>query len=128
MTTSHFVPGQQSILTTSKFIPSQSTNIIPMQQPRMMFSQAPTNLIKKSVLVEGKPAQNIVYTTNSPIRQRPVSFMSEKPHEASRIIVQDDSKTLNEMNKLASLNQYLTQQYNIVNNELTHIKNQTRPK
>jgi hypothetical protein len=51
----------------SKIIPSQTSNI----PPNMFSSQGPSVLKRKSVLVEGKPHDNVIFR-HSPIKQRQI--------------------------------------------------------
>ena len=81
------MPVQTSVLTSSKIIPSQNSNII-------VSSMQPNHLVKKSILMGGRSAERIVYTDSSPIKHRPVEIISEGIPEVSRIIVRDDPKTI----------------------------------
>ncbi len=62
---------------------------------------------------------------SSPVKTQPVEIVTEIRPEISRVVIQDDPKTISEMNKLTSLNQFLSHQYNLINNELLILKNRT---
>ena len=117
--TSQNHPAQ--ILTSSKLIPTQNNNLL----SSIMVSQGPTQLKRKNIMFDGKPHENVIFR-HSPMKQQTFETVREIP--APRVVIQEDQKTLNELNKLSSMNQYLSQQFTMVNNELHSIRTKTYQK
>ena len=60
------------------------------------------------------------------MKQQVIKTFTEIP--APRVIIQEDSRNLSEINRLSSLNQYLSHQFTLVNNELHSLKTKTYQK
>lgn len=114
-------PPPSHILKSSRLIPSQTNNM----QPSISFSRGPLQLQPKNITFQSRPQESITIR-HSPIKPQILKTLNEIP--ASRVIIQDDPKALSEINRLSSLNNYLSQQFNHVNNELYSIRTKTYQK
>ena len=116
------------ILASSKIIPSQSNNML----ASFLFNHG-MNQHKRNITINGKPQQENIVVTHSPVKQQVQQFIQPmvtnlNEISRSRVIIQEDQKTITELNKLTSMNQYLSQQFTMVNNELLSMKTKTYQK
>ncbi len=98
-----------------------------------IFNQGLTQHKRNNIIIEGKPQQENMVIRHSPRKQQvqqviqpTITTLNNSSH--SRVIIQDDQKAITELNKLASMNQYLSQQFTMVNNELLSMKTKTYQK
>lgn len=116
------------ILASSKLIPSQTNNML----TSFIFNQG-MNQHKRNIVINGKPQPENIVVTHSPVKQQvrqSIQPMITTLNDVSRsrVIIQEDQKAITELNKLASMNQYLSQQFTMVNNELHSMKTKTYQK
>ena len=60
------------VFSDSKIIPSQTSNIVPST---MFISQSSSNLIKKSVMFDGRPHENVIFR-HSPVKQKRIETIT----------------------------------------------------